>query len=54
MQDNGIESSIRQKLMNLNTLKVKLDDQCSTKQKRLLKAVPKQKCRKSLDDMVKT
>jgi pantothenate kinase-related protein Tda10 len=37
MQDNGIRSPIRQILMNLNTLKVKLDDLYSTRQKRLLK-----------------
>jgi hypothetical protein len=53
MQDNGIRSPIRQILMNPNTLKVKLDDLYSTRQKRLLKAVPKQKCRKSHEDMVK-
>jgi len=39
--------------MNLNTLKVKLDDLYSTKQKKLPKVVPKQKCRKNLDAMVK-
>jgi len=53
MQDNGIRSPIRQILMNLNTLEVKLDDQYNTKQKRLLKAVPKQKCGKSLNVMIK-
>jgi hypothetical protein len=47
MQDNGIMSSVRQILTNFNTLEVKLDDQCSTRQKRLLKVVPKQKCRES-------
>jgi hypothetical protein len=46
-------SSIRQILMNLNTLKVKLDGLYSTKQKKLQKVVPKQKCRKSLDAMIK-
>ena len=53
MQDNGIRSPIRQILMNLNTLEVKLDVPRRTRQKRLLKAAPKQKCGKRLDGMVK-
>lgn len=52
MQDNGIKSFHKTTTYEFSsTLKVKLDSLYSTGRRKLLKAVPKQKCRKSLNDV---